>query len=201
MQQIFVHHFVHADPHPGNLFVRPLPVGDEAPFRPGDPVPPPPAGAAVPDRLRGLRHGGGHPRAAAGALREYAIGLGTRDAPRVVQSYVSAGVLLPGADLRRLEEIHEELFARFWGVSIGSLRDVAFSEASYFFREYRDLLYEIPFQVQVDLLFASRAVGPARGPGDPARPGVRPLVRDRAVRRAAGAEELRGDWRGLLREG
>ena len=77
----------------------------------------------------------------------------------MVHSYVAPGVLLPGADLRRLEEVHEELFERFWGVSIGSLRDVAFSEAGYFFREYRDLLYEIPFQVQVDLLFASRAVG------------------------------------------
>ena len=40
-----------------------------------------------------------------GALREYAIALGTRDASRLVQSYVSAGVLLPGADLVRLEEI------------------------------------------------------------------------------------------------
>ena len=65
--------------------------------------------AAIPEHLQG-------------SLREYAIGLGTRDASRVVQSYVSAGVLLPGADLVRLEEIHEELFRRFWGVSIGSLR-------------------------------------------------------------------------------
>jgi len=39
MQQIFVHHFVHADPHPGNLFVEALPAPGEAPFRPGDPVP------------------------------------------------------------------------------------------------------------------------------------------------------------------
>ena len=44
-------------------------------------------------------------------------------------------------------------------MSIGSLRDTAFSEAEYFFREYRDILYDLPFQVQVDLLFASRAVG------------------------------------------
>src|SRR4029450_12174620 len=85
--------------------------------------------------------------------------LGTQDAARLVHSYVAAGVLLPGADLRRLEEIHEELFARFWGVRIGSLRETAFSEAQYFFREYRDLLYQLPFQVQVDMLFASRAVG------------------------------------------
>lgn len=203
MQQIFVHHFVHADPHPGNLFVRPLPLGDEAPFRPGDPVPPPPAPqdtgqrpfqvvfvdfgmvAAIPERLRG-------------ALREYAIGLGTRDASRVVHSYVAAGVLLPGADLRRLEEVHEALFARFWGVSIGSLREVAFSEASYFFHEYRDLLYQIPFQVQVDLLFATRAVGLLAGMATYLDPDFDPWSETVPFAERLAAEELRGDWRGLL---
>lgn len=199
MQQIFVHHFVHADPHPGNLFVRPLPADGEAPFRPGDPVQAPAEGqrsfqvvfvdfgmvGAIPERLRG-------------ALREYAIGLGTRDASRVVHSYVAAGVLLPGADLRRLEEVHEALFARFWGVSIGSLREVAFSEASYFFREYRDLLYQIPFQVQVDLLFATRAVGLLAGLATYLDPEFDPWSETVPFAERLAAEELRGDWRGWL---
>ncbi|HYX23189.1 MAG TPA: AarF/UbiB family protein, partial [Thermoanaerobaculia bacterium] len=161
MQQIFVHHFVHVDPHPGNLFVRPLPLEGESPFTPGDPVPAPPGGgprpfqvvfvdfgmaAVIPERLRA-------------ALREYVIALATRDAARIVQSYVAAGVLLPGADLRRLTEVHEELFTRFWGVSIGSLNRVALSEARYFVSQYRDLIYALPFQVPVDLLFVGRAVG------------------------------------------
>jgi predicted unusual protein kinase regulating ubiquinone biosynthesis (AarF/ABC1/UbiB family) len=194
---------VHADPHPGNLFVRPLPLEGEAPFMPGDPVPPPPEGgtrpfqivfvdfgmvAVIPERLRG-------------ALREYAIGLGTRDAARLVQSYVAAGVLLPGADLRRLEEVHEELFARFWGVSIGSLRDTAFSEAEYFFREYRDILYELPFQVQVDLLFASRAVGLLAGLATHLDPEFDPWAETLPFAQRLAAQELRRDWRGLLQEG
>jgi predicted unusual protein kinase regulating ubiquinone biosynthesis (AarF/ABC1/UbiB family) len=202
MQQIFVHHFVHADPHPGNLFVKPLPLPGETPFAPGDLVPPPPDGerpfqivfvdfgmvAAIPERLRA-------------ALREYAIGLGTRDASRLVHSYVSAGVLLPGADLRRLEEIHEELFDRFWGVSLGSLRDVAFSEAGYFFREYRDLLYEIPFQVQVDLLFASRAVGLLAGMTTNLDKEFDPWAETVPFAEKLAREELRLGWRDLLREG
>jgi len=201
--QIFEHYFVHADPHPGNLFIRPLPIGDERPFAPGDPVPSPPAGetrpfqvafvdfgmvAVIPERLRT-------------ALREYAIGLGTRDAARLVHSYVAAGVLLPGADLRRLEEVHEELFARFWGVRIGSLRETAFSEAQYFFREYRDLLYELPFQVQVDLLFASRAVGLLAGLATHLDPEFDPWAETLPFAERLAAEELRRDWRGLLREG
>jgi predicted unusual protein kinase regulating ubiquinone biosynthesis (AarF/ABC1/UbiB family) len=202
MQQIFVNHFVHADPHPGNLFVRALPEEGEAPFRPGDAVPPPPSGgqrrfqivfvdfgmvATIPERLQG-------------ALREYAIGLGTRDAVRLVHSYVSAGVLLPGADLRRLEEVHEALFERFWGVRIGSLREVAFSEAAFFLREYRDLLYQIPFQVQVDLLFASRAVGLLAGMATQLDPEFDPWAETMPFAQRLAQEELKRGWPDLLRE-
>lgn len=184
MQQIFVHHFVHADPHPGNLFIKPLPNPGEFQIAFVD------FGmvAVIPERLRA-------------ALREYAIGLGTRDASRLVHSYVSAGVLLPGADLRRLEEIHEELFRRFWGVSIGSLRDVALSEAGWFFREYRDLLYDIPFQVQVDLLFASRAVGLLAGLTTQLDPEFDPWAETVPFAEELAREELRLGWRDLLREG
>lgn len=201
--QIFEHSFVHADPHPGNLFVRPLPVGDEPPFAPGAPVPPPPIGeerpfqivfvdfgmvAEIPERLRG-------------ALREYAIALGTRDAERMVRSYVAAGVLLPGADLSRLEEVHEELFQRFWGVRIGNLRETAFSEAEYFFRQYRDILYELPFQVQVDLLFASRAVGLLAGLSTQLDPEFDPWAETLPFAQRLAAQELRRDWRQILGEG
>ncbi|GBC60293.1 hypothetical protein DENIS_1244 [Desulfonema ishimotonii] len=124
MQQVFETFFVHVDPHPGNLFVRPLPCEDEiragiTGFGPGDPVPHVPDRpfqivfidfgmmAPVPARLRA-------------ALREYVVGLGTRDAYKIVQAFVNAGTLLPGADLKRLEEVHEALFERFWGWAWGS---------------------------------------------------------------------------------
>jgi predicted unusual protein kinase regulating ubiquinone biosynthesis (AarF/ABC1/UbiB family) len=203
LQQIFEHSFVHADPHPGNLFVRPLPLVGESPFAPGDAVPTPAAGeerpfqiafvdfgmvAAVPERLRG-------------ALREYAIALGTRDAERMVRSYVAAGVLLPGADLRRLEEVHVELFQRFWGVRIGDLRQTAFSEAEYFFRQYRDVLYELPFQVQVDLLFASRAVGLLAGLSTQLDPRFDPWAETLPFAERLATQELRRGWREILTEG
>jgi predicted unusual protein kinase regulating ubiquinone biosynthesis (AarF/ABC1/UbiB family) len=202
MQQIFVHHFVHSDPHPGNLFVHPLPVAGEAPFRPGDPVPPPPGGGERPFRIVFVDFGmvAAIPERLRAALREYAIGLGTRDAVRLVHSYVSAGVLLPGADLRRLEEVHEALFERFWGVRIGSLREVAFSEVTFFLREYRDLLYQIPFQVQVDLLFASRAVGLLAGMTTQLDPEFDPWAETMPFAQRLAAEELRRGWPEMLRE-
>ncbi|MEA2691758.1 MAG: hypothetical protein QOJ16_1145 [Acidobacteriota bacterium] len=202
MQQIFVHNFVHADPHPGNLFVRPLAGPGEPPdlaFAPGDPVPflaERPFQvvfvdfgmvAVIPQRLRG-------------SLREYVIALGTRDAERIVQAYASAGVLLPGADLTRLEAMHRTLFERFWGVQIGQLRDVALSEAGYFFREYKDLLYDAPFQVQVDLLFASRAVGLLSGLATTLNPEFDPWAETLPFAERLAKEELR-DWRAWLGEG
>jgi predicted unusual protein kinase regulating ubiquinone biosynthesis (AarF/ABC1/UbiB family) len=205
MEQIFVHHFVHSDPHPGNLFVRPLPAAGELPFPPGAPVPPPPPEHEGPRRFQVVFVDFGMvaliPEHLQGALREYVIGLGTRDASRVVHSYLAAGVLLPGADLRRLEEVHEALFERFWGVRIGDLRDVAFSEAGWFLREYRDLLYEIPFQMQVDLLFASRAVGLLAGLSTQLDPAFDPWAETIPFARRLAREELSGHWRELLHEG
>lgn len=203
MQQIFVHHFVHADPHPGNLFVKPLPLPGEEPFAPGVSAGAPGGGVERPFQLAFVDFGmvAVIPERLRAALREYAIGLGTRDASRLVHSYVSAGVLLPGADLRRLEEIHEELFRRFWGVRVGSLRDVALSEARWFLREYRDLLYDIPFQFQVELLFASRAVGLLAGLTTQLDPEFDPWAEAVPFAEGLAREELRLGWRDLLREG
>ena len=163
MKQVFETHFVHVDPHPGNLFVRPLPHPDEisagiSDFAPGDSAPYQ-AGrpfqlvfvdfgmaVSIPERLRA-------------ALREYAVGIGTHDAHKVVQSLVSAGTLLEGADLKRLEEAHEALFKHLWGVQVGKMRDVALKEAKSFLKEYKDVIYEAPLQFQADLLFVMRAVG------------------------------------------
>ncbi len=149
MRQFFLTHFVHADPHPGNLFVRLCGGGSaggegDAPFELafvdfG-------MMTTIPERLRQ-------------GLKEFAIGLGTRDARRIVDAYVTAGTLLPEADLERLVEAHEAILARFWGVRISQLKEVAFAEARHLAREYRDLLFEAPIQVQADMLFALRAVG------------------------------------------
>ncbi len=140
LRQIFVHNFVHADPHPGNLFVRPLEGGKfQIAFVDFGMV------AVIPERLRE-------------AMREYVIALGTRDAYRIVQAYQQAGMILPGADLKRLEEAHEVVFERFWGVRIGDLRDRALEELGPLLTQYRDLILDYPFQAQVDLLFVQRAV-------------------------------------------
>ena len=203
MQQIFVTNFVHADPHPGNIFVRPLPHPEEAEvtrFAPGQPVPHRPDRpfqivfvdfgmvAVIPERLRT-------------ALREYAVGVGTRDAHKMVQAYVKAGVLLPGADLKRLEEAHDAMFERFWGMRMDQMQSVAMNEAQYFMREYRDVIYEAPFQFQVDMLFVLRAVGILSGMATNLNPEFDPWAETIPFAERLAAEELQRSWRGWLKEG
>lgn len=189
LQQIFVTHFVHADPHPGNLFLRPL-----------DPAPDAPADAPRPFKIVFVDFGmvAVIPEELRAALREFVIALATRDARGMVQSYVHAGVLLPGADLQRLEEVHEALFKRFSGVRMGQLRDVAFEQAEFMFREYRDLIYEMPFQFPADMLFAMRAVAILSGLATTLDPDFDPWAATLPFAERLAVGELTRDWRAYL---
>lgn len=200
MEQIFITNFVHADPHPGNVFIKPLLHADEAEnsnFRPGEPVPykaDRPFQIAfvdfgmvvtIPERLRS-------------ALRDYAIGVGTQDAYRVVQAYADAGVLLPGADLKRLEEATADMFNRTWGIRLGQVRDLAAGEIKYFMREYRDIVYDAPFQFPVDLLFTFRAIGILSGMATNLDPNFDPWGAGIPFAERLAKEQLRRDWRAWL---
>ncbi len=111
LKQIFEDQFFHADPHPGNLFVTPIPAGKnrkaswKLTFVDFGMV------GTVPENLRD-------------GLRDLLIGVGTRDAGKVVKSYQTLGVLLPSADVKLLEQAEAQLFERFWGLSMGELRSI-----------------------------------------------------------------------------
>jgi len=141
----------------------------------------------IPERLRA-------------ALREYAIGVGTRDAYKMVQSYVNAGVLLPGADLKRLEEMHEALFEQFWGKRVGQMTDLAFKEAENLMREYRDIIEEMPFQFQVDMLFIMRAIGILSGMATNLDIEFDPWAETIPFAERLAKEELGGNWQGWVQE-
>ncbi|MEK9164574.1 MAG: AarF/UbiB family protein, partial [Chloroflexota bacterium] len=141
LYQIFVVGFFHADPHPGNLFVEPADAdhGWRLIFVDFGMV-----GSVTP----GIR----------AALREAAIAVGTRDAARLVRSYIALDALLPGADVDRIIEAETAVFDRFWGKSMGELRQIDQREMQAFARQFRDLMYEMPFQVPENLIFLGRTV-------------------------------------------
>ena len=164
-EQLAVTHFVHADPHAGNLFIKPLPVPEEISrlgadfsFRPGQVVPYYPdrpfqivfvdfgMAVAIPKRLWS-------------SLRNYIVGVGTEDAHLIVESYREGGVLLDDSDLKQIEQFTAIILERFSGSLLGQMKDVDLKAYTELYYEYQSLLYESPFQFQSDLLFVMRALG------------------------------------------
>ena len=146
LEQIFEDGFFHADPHPGNLFIFPLPPEAEKErdwqltFVDFGMV------GRVPDQLRE-------------GIREAAIGIGTRDPERLTKSYQMLGVLLPDADLSLIKEAETRIFDRFWGKNMAELRQISYREMGELAYEFRELLYNMPFQVPQDFILLARAIG------------------------------------------
>jgi predicted unusual protein kinase regulating ubiquinone biosynthesis (AarF/ABC1/UbiB family) len=92
-------------------------------------------------------------------MREMVIGVGTRDAARLVNSYKLLGILLPEADLSLLEQAEAELFDRFWGKDMTELTQVSLEEVTELAVQFRELLYALPFQIPEDLILLGRTVG------------------------------------------
>lgn len=160
MEQIFHHEFVHADPHPGNLFVRPLSGPDDPAdwsVLPGEAVPP---GRQRPFQILFVDFGmvAEIPPRLREALRRYVIAVASRDATGVVQALMQAGSLLPGADATQIEEAVEEIFDRFWGLDIAQANRLVRNEAAELWRQFGQVLLDTPIQVQVDLMFTLRAI-------------------------------------------
>jgi predicted unusual protein kinase regulating ubiquinone biosynthesis (AarF/ABC1/UbiB family) len=187
LRQVFVHNFVHADPHPGNLFIQPLvslpgqPRGFRLVFLDFGMV------ATVPERVR--QH-----------LRDFLLGYASRDAARVVAAYQGAGVLLPGADLARLEQAEAELMERYSGLTMRQAQELAMTEWESMAREYRDILYEMPFQLPTDLLFVGRAIAILFGIATTLDPDFDPWQAVEPFARQMAAEEFKRDWREILGE-
>ncbi|MCJ7536520.1 MAG: AarF/ABC1/UbiB kinase family protein [Anaerolineales bacterium] len=145
LYQIFENGFFHADPHPGNMFVEPTTTNEAG---------------QVSWQLTFVDFGmvGHVPPGARAGLRELAIGLATKDAARMVKSYQMLDVLLPSADLDLIAQADAKVFDRFWGKSMEQLREIPFEEMHEFAKEFRDLVYAMPFQVPQDIVFLMRTV-------------------------------------------
>lgn len=153
LKQIFEDGFFHADPHPGNLFVHPLAGAEEA-----EPEPAPEwqlvfvdfgmTGTVPPDLME--------------ALQEVLVGVASRDAARLVQAYQRMGILLPNADLQLIEKATQEVFDRFWGKTLAEI-SMSQEEILNLLVEFRQLLYQMPFQLPQNLLLLGRCLSILNG--------------------------------------
>jgi len=179
MEQIFEEEFFHADPHPGNLFVIPP---DKSP-----------TGSW---QLAFVDFGmvGQVPTSAMDGLREMVIAVGTQDAGRMIRAYDKLDFLLPGANLELIEQAEAKAFERFWGKSMSELQDIDHRELMEFASEFRDLMYDMPFQIPQDLLLLGRTVAILSGmctgldPGFNVWESIRPYAEDLVK------SELGGNW-------
>jgi predicted unusual protein kinase regulating ubiquinone biosynthesis (AarF/ABC1/UbiB family) len=149
LKQIFEDGFFHADPHPGNLFVKPLETVTEGSSGHKEWILTFIDFGMVGRMRPEIRDG----------LRELLIGVGLQDAARVVNAYQIIGILLPEADIALLEKAESAMFQRFWGKGMDELNNISMDEVHDFAYEFRDILYNMPFQLPQDLIFLGRAVG------------------------------------------
>lgn len=142
-EQIFVHGYFHADPHPGNIFVRKEPEGSANDFRivfidfgmMGE----------IDDALRT-------------GLQTFIFALVSRSPSGCVSAMQKLGVLLPSADIVELERAISKLFDRFGGVGVAELTQTDPEEFKKLAIEFSDLLRTLPFQLPEDFLLLFRSV-------------------------------------------
>ncbi|MEZ4670087.1 MAG: AarF/UbiB family protein [Anaerolineae bacterium] len=149
LKQVFEERFFHADPHPGNLFVYPLPQDKAS------------ANGSRPFYLIFVDFGmvgSLSPKLSAGLINTL-ISIVKRDPEGLVKSYAELGFLMPDADMERITEATKATFDQFWGLSMTDIKNVSYSEAAALGSEFNDLLYAMPFQVPQDFIYLGRAMG------------------------------------------
>jgi predicted unusual protein kinase regulating ubiquinone biosynthesis (AarF/ABC1/UbiB family) len=146
--QLFVHGYFHADPHPGNIFVTPLPAGGDRTWKftfvdfgmMGE----------VPNTLRQ-------------GLQKLLIAAASRDGKGMVDGVREVGILLPSADTAELERALTTLFARFGGMGFAELQNVDPREFRAFAMEFSDLVRTLPVQLPENFLLIVRAMSLTSG--------------------------------------
>jgi len=147
--QLFMHGFFHADPHPGNIFVTPLGASD--------------GGRAWKFTFIDFGMMGEVPDALRRGLRQLLIAAASRDGKGMVNGIREVGVLLPSADTAELEQAMTKLFARFGGMGFAELQEVDPREFRAFAIEFGDVVRSLPFQLPENFLLIIRAMSLTSG--------------------------------------
>lgn len=148
--QVFIHGFFHADPHPGNVFIKALTAA---------------TGEPVDWVMTFIDFGmmGQVPANLGKALRTTVIAAASRDGAGMVEGMRELGVLMPSADTFELERALTKVFDRFGGVSFVELQQVDPREFRAFATEFADIVRALPFQFPENFLLIVRAISLTSG--------------------------------------
>ncbi len=137
LKQVLDVGFFHADPHPGNIFVRPTRNGFELVF---------------------VDFGmmGSITRLMKEALRECLLGIVEQNPRLVVNGLEALGFIGANADRRAITEALGLLLGQYSNMAFGQMREVDPREV---FGEIEELLYGQPFHLPAQFAFLGRALG------------------------------------------
>ncbi len=139
--QVFIERFFHADPHPGNIFVKPL---QDSHFQ-----------------LIFVDFGMmGHITPTLGeTLRRMLIATGLRDARGLVECYEELGVLMPEADRERVIDATRSVFDMVYGLDMDAVMQLEPEKIRQLVSEFRDIFLSVPFKVPQNLIYLGRCAG------------------------------------------
>jgi predicted unusual protein kinase regulating ubiquinone biosynthesis (AarF/ABC1/UbiB family) len=148
-KQIFEERFFHADPHPGNLFIYPLPHENGTAAR-----------GERPFYLIFIDFGmtGELTQQIAGGLVSTLSAIVERNPRNLIESYKTLGFLMPNADTERIEEATRAVFDQVWGLNMSEMTNISYSAAAELGKEFNDLIFAMPFQVPQDFIYLGRTV-------------------------------------------
>ena len=136
--QFFDEGFFHADPHPGNIFVKPGSPGN---------------GPIIEFVDFGMV--GSITSAMKKSMRALFLAFLTRDSETIVEELSNLGFIGKGANKSALERGLSLLLEQFYGLTLGEARDMDIPEVA---DEIAKLLYGQPFQIPSQFAFTGRAI-------------------------------------------
>ena len=136
--QFFEEGFFHADPHPGNIFIKQSTL-DEGPV------------------IEFVDFGmvGSITNTMKKAMKDLFLGFLTRDSETIVGALSSLGFIGKGANTSALERGLSLLLDQYYGMTLGEARDMDYPEVA---DEVGKLLYGQPFQIPAQFAYTGRAV-------------------------------------------
>jgi predicted unusual protein kinase regulating ubiquinone biosynthesis (AarF/ABC1/UbiB family) len=136
--QFFNEGFFHADPHPGNIFVKPGTPGN---------------GPIIEFVDFGMV--GSITNAMKQSMKELFLSFLTRNSEMMVQALSSLGFIGKGANTSALERGLSLLLEQYYGMTLGEARELDIPEVA---DEVGKLLYGQPFQIPAQFAFTGRAI-------------------------------------------
>lgn len=192
LKQFFTDGFFHADPHPGNLFVR------------IDGPPPPQTNGVKPGApftliLLDCGMVGYLSPTIMTTLRGGVIGIATNDAERIIETLDRMGMILPGADRRPIIQALQIVLRHTYSRNQRELTNV---DVEKIFDETEHLVRDLPFQIPQQLIYLGRAISLVSGIVTGLNPDINLFEETQPFAQAMlDRERQSGDWlEGVRRE-